>query len=503
MAAWEAWTLFWLAALQFIVAVWYWQGPYLERTRGWVVWLFGLNGLATLLAAVATLAGTPALLPFADAVDVWTNLPLLGLAVALLPLRLGRAAAAALFLSAAAVLLFSSASLLAAPARALSDPAVSALLRELPLLAAIVATSLALWPAAKGRDWPRLLIAGALAMRFAELATSTFLARLMNDGFTREAPVLIADIARSVAIASLLVAAGVLLHLRLRRPSAAIDLAASLLLAGFLIGFARASITPAATLLYFTIAFVRPLAFVAAMSVASGAGLFGDLRWGRLLPMGTSFVAGLVGLEIARAVWGLDPAAATLVAGAFATVTLVVLRAWTFREGELVEGGRQTSGPARNGMEGERPPQSSVLLHSLNYWERLAVVLYIWKDVPPNAFERTTPALAAMTGVPYTSIGAETGRTNARIAREVGGPSEYAVFRSTWGRAEGLASPRAKVYWLTPAGETLAQGVLTRAGWGPADLAALRTDLAKILAERSGPSKRSESGSTLRDHSGS
>lgn len=504
MTSWEPWALFWLAAFQFTAALWYREGPHIAQTKNWVIALFALNGAATLAIGLATISSIAPLSALAEAVDIWTNLALLGVAFALLGVGTTRWAAAAvgilgLFLVAPTVgVLTSGAVPLAAP--------VLDFARELPLLAAILVTSVVLLRALRAFDSATALVAGVLGMRFAELTVSTFTVRFLRDAFTGQFATVATDVLRASATISLVLVAIVLIVARrkVREEDRAIhDLVTGLLGAGFMIGVARVQVPTSATLLYFTVAFIRPLAFLAAQSRLGGHGLFGDHRWKSARNMALAGVVGSVGLFAASYLWLLPTAPATMVAAAVALLSYLAGRAMfpTVSEPPAHEA-EPTASPARGSSPGEISPLNHRLA-LLSYWERLVVVLYAWRDQPPDAPERSTPALARITGVPAASIGTEVSRTNERLERAETGPES--VFVSSWGRPTGPSRRPVKVYRLTRTGETLAKGIMARIGMATEDLAELRTATVREIVPADQevdlstiePSKASDSESAL------
>ncbi|HVM44756.1 MAG TPA: hypothetical protein VM582_02380, partial [Candidatus Thermoplasmatota archaeon] len=106
-SAWEPLVLFWFAALQILVAVWWWRGPAIPRMRIAVTALFALNGAATMLTSAGHFAPAIAL-DAARVADRWTDLFLLAVCLAGIPQRfLPRALHATLLAAAAAFLLLS------------------------------------------------------------------------------------------------------------------------------------------------------------------------------------------------------------------------------------------------------------------------------------------------------------------------------------------------------------------------------------------------------------
>lgn len=488
--------LFWLALFQLTAAWWYWNGPQLPRTRGWVVTLFALNGAATLLAGLAGLLSWSFGGVLADAVDIMTNVPLLGVATSLHPglrsrgLRSFCVAALGVPAAIAAV-----AALAGQNALGFSQD-VLALLRELPLLASFVLVGAALgWG---GFQRPRLIVASVLGMRFAELSASVFSIRFFDLRFVGPPGLVLGDVMRLAGSSALVVGAAALLFARRNstahdRPG--IDLALGLVVGGFLIGTARAQAPSSASILYFTIAFIRPLAFLAAQSEMAGLDIGEDPRWRHVRSLGWAFAAGSIGLSIGAALWSLSTSAASLFAASVSLVWLVGERAVLSRT-QHQHRNRNTVRVAltRAPIEGE--------LARMPYWERLAVVLYAWRDLPPDAFERTTTALSSVTGVPYASLGTEMSRTNARVGASPNARHGAVVFAHTLGVATGPARRRVKIYRLTTEGERQAEGILERAKIARSDLEAMKPAWqAKVLEIMSNATENANLGTSKRSDS--
>lgn len=519
MAAWEAWTLVLLAGLQLYVAYRWWTGSALPGTRGWIAALFLLNGAATVLQLVPRLDG-PAFGGFlASVASRWTNIALLGFGLAALDIddewtRPRRLLAAPLALVAVGGIY---ASWLGHVGTA---PDWKKLVGGQVLLLAIVVGAAALVRRARrwGQDpnpvWGLAL--GAVGLRYAELAAWLSSPPKVPD------PALGAiafsnDVLKLLALVAMAAAGLVLLAWYLRDPPTyrrgTYELMLAFLGAGFLYGAARAIGDPSWFAVVLTFTLVRPLAFLEAQARLDDARLWTHPS-GRAVRLGAcSLAAVLLGVGIAAAT-GFTTDGRLLVGGA-----LLPFGAWLGHavDAELYRSSSPLGPSPSDGSvddphwpvdadrlplpedwedrlaEGYRayralPDEVRQAVDDLAYWERLLLALEGAPEgdkKPP--YERTTPGLHLQTHCTYASIGPEIQRANERAdviaaAHDVDTPgpggAKMGLVEDSYGRAQGVDSPRAKFYRLTPLGERVAAAVRERVGLGDEDPA----DVARLVA---------------------
>lgn len=129
-------------------------------------------------------------------------------------------------------------------------------------------------------------------------------------------------------------------------------------------------------------------------------------------------------------------------------------------------------------------------LADLARWERIVLTLDGAPEregLPP--YERTTPGLHFLTHCPYSNIGPEIDRANERAESiledfelETGSGMAYTdpdLVEGRLGRAEGLDSPRVKIYELTDVGERVAARLRDELGLGDED----PTEVERLVAE--------------------
>lgn len=504
VAAWDTWVLLWAALLQFVIAAWWWRGPHLAGSRIAGAALFALNGSAVALRVVGS---NPILTVAGEIVDRLTNVALVGVALALF--GLGRGTKAALIFAAAAT----QAAAIGLGAFLGTQPFVDLLL-EAALLAsmAIVIAWWAIRPHGEAAAW--LVVAG-LSVRFADIAAAQFVPNLLRTAPATD-PWLLFQVVAHAAIVAGLIAVVTLALIRNRRGSIqareAAGAAIALTLAGALFGAARVDLfrdLPIA----FTFLVARPLAFVAAQEVMDGRPLVSSSRRWRILAAGGLACAISTSLAAAAGVaYGVPDFAAFLIGVGCVGLAFPFLR----RLVDIVEPPKRDTLTARSpsairisGIESDRvtlPPgwedqmradyrnylalddSSRRGLDSLSRWERLFLALACCPPLtsPGPSYWRTTPGLHFATHCPYSNIGPELARTNARtgaILESLGlraAPlGSEPLVTSTWGTAEGLRSGRVKAYALTPLGVEVAGRIQERAGVGPLPPDLLR----KVLAE--------------------
>lgn len=516
---WESWLLAGLGVFQLAVAWWWWQGPYLRGTRGWVTGLFALNGLATLTRAVPNVPDGSLLDITSGVFDRWTLLFLLGFG--LVGLRRGKKASSAekgiVTIAALALVALTVRTIQVELPGSVKPPWISLLANGI-LMVAIIVGGIALIRWTRSADQPSaavwiLLLAG-LGMRYAELATWLTPPTSISAYTSPDLLTAAENLLSAAALLSMLAAAVALLYRRSQPEKVEdlrlFDLSLILVLAGFLFGFARVTSANEITLaIVFSLAVVRPLVFLGGQYrldqastrtsqrlswLKNGAGFFGSAFLGALLAPGLR-IPGL---------------------GAWAVGAMFGLFGWVIATNqslpfESAEAGTERKEPvtARNqaprsrdwGIEEERvqlpsdwrdrvtadyeayrelPLAVQAEIASLSRWQRILLVL---EGAPEGdglpAYERTTPGLHLLTQCPYASIGPEVSRANnraERILEEVGlGPppssmlGEEPLIESRFGSAEGLDSPRAKSYQLTGLGEQVAERLREAIGLGDLD----------------------------------
>lgn len=530
-AAWEVWTLWWLAALQIAVAYWWWRGEHLEGTRFWVTGLFVLNGVAIALTGGFDLFEVPILKAFKAAADRWTNLFLFAISlVALIPIRNRRAlrfgffgligiATAGLTVATPDIAMNAMAN---AQGLSYRTPEWFVLLYEAPLWAG---AGLILWAAARRLETEEggvraawALGLGVLAVRFGELVglwgvdSVLRLGTMASTGEIASVGVLALNIFRAGASISLFAGFAVLLRNRLRHRSIdpAFDLVLLLTLGGllFALGFQGVSL---GLIAFFTLATIRPVGFVAARARLGSRTFLEDPK-GRLVLVGALlYLLSVVGVAAGTAL-GTPPLQALLIGSG---ITLLIAPGARWALARLPDEAAPSVGapgaPPDWPVETDRvtlpddwedrledglrsfadlPAQVREELAALARWQRLVLALRGAPEGNPlPAYERTTPGLHLVTQCPYADVGTEIKRANERwepILEELGLEAPGAVsdpdeplVRSTWGRAEGLESSRVKIYELTDFGEKAGDAIAAAVGLGDQT----STEVAEVLGE--------------------
>lgn len=495
---WHAWGLFALGLVQFAVGYWWWRGPYLEGTRGWVAGLFWLNGVSTVLTA-ATLFPQMDLLTI-EAVqrsaDRATNLFLL--AIGLIAIDQGLSTRGKLFVGAVGGVM-----LVAAPfwlggilevieAPAWSDHVMSSSFYLAVIVVGVAIARTARAPPAKNADIWLLCLAG-IGFRLAELGTFRFVRQGANVTSASTALGL-ADALLNASMFPFMVAglAMVLWERRRLKPDWTpgwYDLSLALLLGGFLFGFARLLSPTTAFAVFLSLALVRPVVFVVGQAQLDADAERRSQRSRQITTGGTALGASVLGVMVGTGL-GLNPTGAILTG---LTVAVVAIGAVRLILPEPPSG--RAGGPPGDlqldtlplDLENVSLPEDWHAIAAQGYraystlpadvrdsvdglarWQRIVLALHgVQDDGPLPAYERTTPGLHLITHCPYASIGAEISRTNDRwqaILEQMGweiepvaSADDEVLIRSQTGRAEGLSSPRAKAYHLTPLGHEIAE----------------------------------------------
>lgn len=505
----EPWLLAWLAVFQFAVAWWWWKGPSLKGTRGWGAALFLLNGAATAFNAADQAVGSAYAVRVASLVDFWTQLFLVGLVLAsvqdrpwhrwMAPLALATTGAA-LGYGTLTRLGFH----LPLP---LGSPSMDDLGLGLAMAIGGIGIAVQARKAAPGAAAAWLLVLAVIVMHMVEFAVSWALLLPMQHAQGTLVANAVYHAVRLLPLVPVALASAALARARLRAAAevrADLDLAAALLAAGLFIGVARFgagldSSGEAMTAVLFSLAFVRPVVFVAAQARLEGALILRSSRGVAMAfggcVLGVSYAAYLVaGLlwttpGLARPAFGAMAAVLTLAAGRRAWQRLresvLAPRAASQPGGWPLEPGRvplpadwQRRVEANAAAFRALPPAAREGLARLARWQRIVLAL---DGAPPGRdggrpYERTTPGLHLATHCPYSLIGPEVVRANERaaaIVAELGirAPSDGALppgplIRSTWGTAEGLRSKRARIYELTPLGKRVAARLREEVGLG-------------------------------------
>lgn len=518
-APWETWTSLFLAGLQLAVAYWWWKGPHLPGTRGWVTALFGLNGAATLLNHGSKVLSSPLLDSLGTLADRPTNVALLALGVIALDPEgrrrrwWGPALLVLLAVQVPSVVLIEQAKL---AGTAIPDMLKFATTPLLLLAAAVGGVALLQrglrWSTDEDVLWG-LALAGVV-VRYADLSVLLFKVQRATQLLDQAPHETVRDALYLLALAALVLATAGLLVRYLRDPPdrnrRAYELVLALLVAGFLYGVARNLSTTTFLGVVFTMALVRPLIFLEVRARLDGDHLWsGDLR--RTLATGTcAFLTSLAGVGVAAAV-GLGTTGALLTAAGL--LPLGVLAGVYVQEHGPPPLSPAPPAPEQEGggwpvdredvtlppdwrerlAAGQRAyrdldPEVRERLDALSHWERILLALEgapEGGDLPP--YERTTPGLHLRTHCPYASIGPEIRRANARartVAEDLGldpgpGSSSRTLVEEGWGRAQGLESPRVKHYDLTPLGRRVAEAIRDEVGLGDAD----PDEVARVVAD--------------------
>lgn len=519
-AAWEVWTLWWLAAFQLAIAYWWWKGPRLEGTKFWVTGLFALNGVGEVLRGILEVTGWGMLHATSTVLDRWTNLFLLAIPLAALDLdgrwkrvRYGILGAFAVGIAIVTPDIFLN-RLAEYSLWSYMTPPGWAVIYTTPLWGAVALTVPALGYRLVHEDGARQvawgLALGVLALRFGEFALfySPDSLRTLLFGPGRDLARMASDFLRAGGLLAMVAAFVGLLVIRVRRedPEPIMDLAILLVLAGFLFGAGRPGGSQAVLVSFVTLAFVRPVGFFAAQTrlretpilatrpgrfVAAGAGLFG---------------ASLVGVLVGQA-WDQPLVRSLLIGAAFLLFSYPAVRwidrrfmslpaderpppsnerNWPVDEDNVtLPGGWQSQ--LEEGYEAYRSLPADVRdrIDDLVRWQRILLALHgAPKGGQMPAYERTTPGLHLATQAPYAEIGPEIGRANERweailgehgVERPNPAPDrDEPLIRSTYGRAQGLDSPRVKIYELTDLGEKVAEQLIGQVGLDGTDPANVR-----------------------------
>lgn len=466
----EAWVLWWLAAFQFVLAFWWWRGPHLEGTRGWVSGQFLLHGSAALLAGFAVLSDRDWLVTIGELSDLWADVFLVGIAAAAIVHLSGqRWVLAALVAPAVGAIAwvtpghlwpFLGAGPIVMPGESLLSVA--------PVSLAMLIGGPALVYAARepemGDRWPWALALAVLGVRFAEGATRENLPRLSallaGDPTDNATSVLL--VCASVVMIGSFLALGIQ---RLRGTSQLarqrLELVITLLAAGFLFGLVRSPEGGVATLTFFTLGFVRPVGFAAVQSALMGSRAKVADHWRGLAATAILMIVSVAGLVTAETLWETETSSSIVVASVFLLLALpIVSRAAMVLERRAVELADQVElPPARAApdapadpadepgtdrtlerdwplLEADRvalpedwaartedafgafrllPPDVQEGLANLSRWQRVLLLLDALPEATPaNAYERSTPGIHFHTHCPYASIGPEIARANKR-----------------------------------------------------------------------------------------
>jgi hypothetical protein len=459
------------------------------------------------------MTGLASLSTASSVVDAWTNVLLLGLTMTALGLRQRSRILHDLALAASIIGVLASSWAYLVGGWPWTTPVV-----EAPLLGAMVLNGLYLarrsvGPTTEDRGW--FLASAILGMRFAELASSVFLKGLLHRPFAATAEALVSDAERSFAFL-FLIAAFVMLVKRARTADgeerAFVEAGIGLLLAGFLVGVARVDAASVQSLIFFTLGFARPIAFLLIQDQLDGTQALRSVRSRMALAGGVIFVAGTAGLALSSSFWDLPPWADLAMAGGLALWAFPFASRWAgqARAREAPTGLASPSVPPRTwGLDSEKaslPPNWEQMvsgnyeaylaapegvrrhLRDLTRWQRILLALNAVPDDQPRAYDRSTPGLHLSTHCPYASIGPEVHRTNARYQAvlddlEIDAPKlptgKDSLIQTTSGRAEGLRSHRASLYRLTPLGRKVAAKLSDRLDWAGAD----ESRIARCLGE--------------------
>jgi hypothetical protein len=522
-AVWEVWSLAALGLLQFGVAYWWWTGPYLEKTRGWISALFALNGFGTARKA-AEIAGLRSNL--LDAVGLvgekWTNLCLLAFVVIVLARERPRVRRWALTMATAAAVLLSPFTFWSLFTGADGGPAKD--LMTLLLYTAMIAAGPALVTQTRrlGKQvegvW--LLALSVVGFRFAELVAWLMYLEVLNYDTAIQAA---SGYGKVASLGVLLGAFAWMLVVRTRESFEPgqrnfLDVSLLLLLTGFLFGFAR-NITTGdnAFAILFSLALLRPMGFLVVQQLLRDEPLADTDQYEQVKSGTTVFGASLVGIPVGD-LFAFDTTGKVIVGLMFAGFALVAVRGWRIANRDPPP---QTQTPVPDDgfdVDVEALPldpdnvtlpddwQNIASEHARTYadlneahrealadlarWQRIVLALYGTVDEGElPAYERTTPGLHFLTHTPYASIGSEIARTNDRY-REIleshgleaptrtSDPDEPLI-ASQLGRAQGLDSPRVKSYRLSDLGETVAEAIVEDAGLASLD----REQLPRFVGE--------------------
>lgn len=518
-AAWETWTLLWFAALQFAVAYWWWRGPFLEGTRGIVAVLFALNGVVTLrgvlqpfvaaeapLRAVAGLADNFTLVMLVllgtVGIDVGGGLPRVR--------RVGGGTLLAGYVLLSPFWVLENLGMYTMPAWNLLATTGVQLLAGILVATALVRRletddSLA-------RDAWLLVLAG-VGLRFAEFSMAELFPNILIQG-PKESIWVNAQQVLRIAMATVIVVALIQLiraYFEDEGPGPVHDMSLALLLGGLMLGAGRTVGGDSWVALIFSFAFPRPLAFTAGQARLTGSAWREESRVEELARGALLFAGSLVAVQVG-ATWLGNPLAAMGFGAALTVMGIPVARRIEVLPGASATPRRadqtEAASPGKEWpVEDERvalpddwrdelerrertyqelPGNVRKNLDGLSRWQRIVLALEgapDGGDLP--AYERTTPGLHYLTHCPYSNIGPNISRANDRwekILEELNvdgpdlSPGGEPLIEGSWGRAEGLDSPRVKWYELTDLGEEVAARLREEVGLAdrnPQDVALL------------------------------
>lgn len=521
-SVWEIWGLAALSILQFAVAYWWWTGPHLEGSRGWVSALFLLGGLTTLQNSIL---GVPALeSTVVDGLGGYTdrgsNLCLL--AFGLLALNPQKSRPSKWFLGIVASAFAISLPFMV-PGQFLmagSSPDWALFLFNLPLWLAILVAAAALIKLTKKSDraetglW--LLALSGIGFRFAELTTWLAPGKFGNLMEGLNGLNLLDNLLQLAGFPAMLIAFSWMLWRRASGDTSHLgetyDVSLVLVLSGFLFGFARVLSDETAFAVFFSMALVRPLVFLTVQWKIQDQPLRDTTQWRHLRTGGSALGASLLAIPLGG-LFGMGVGGSVLVGAMLAALALVINRISTpTKKTQQGQRQRKVPGPVENlpldsdnvplpddsrervrkGLDAYRrlSDRARSSLTSLARWERILLALYAAPEegqLPP--YERTTPGLHFVTHTPYASIGSEVTRTNERVDQILqrmgieqpspgGNPSE-ALIESKMGHAQDLDSPRVKSYALTDLGVVVAEEILEDSGLADID----KNELIQVLGE--------------------
>lgn len=505
-----------MGAFQLAVAYGWWRGPSLRGSRPWVIGIFALSGSATALKGLRLL--TEASFVIGPIADRFTNIFLLGLAIAALPIsqRLRRPANALLVVLALWLAI-------AAPAWSILDLSeewvVSGM--EIPLfLAALLAFIALILRLADGSSsgaaaaW--LIVLGGIGFRFSELsAIFAYPTDILEPASVLE---LVRTGIRTLTLPASLLVPGTWLWLRMRGRASEHDvhgeIAVVLVTVGLVFGFTRELLEATVpTAIVFSLGVIRPSAFVAAQGLVATGRLRDAPLLGPFLRGAAVFAASLIGLALGG-LWGAGNLSLVF-ATAFALISFPLVR--HLRSGQ--DRGSRSEPDVHRDIDSQLEPDRVTLpddwrqqldeheeayralstrrrqaLRGLSRWQRIHLALLAAPDDDQlPRYERTTPGLHFLTHAPYAEIGTEIERANERaeaILSSLGmdppgarGSEMEPLIDSQLGRAQGLTSPRVKSYHLTDLGILVAERIREQADLDDLTDDELRTVLGEGLSQ--------------------
>jgi len=520
--AWEAGALAAMALIQFAVGYWWWKGPHLRGTRYWIGGLFALNGISSARQSLMLLPGIEStVLDVIGALsDKWTNFFLFGFVLLVLarkrnlPSRLLLSAVG--FLMAVASPFFLWEGLSSAASFPWAGTVMSSVL-TLAIIVGAVALAQEAQTTSEGQDAIWLFALSVIGFRFAELSAWLVGVDLLVDlgqGF----PGLASSLLQTATLPALLIGFAIVVRERFRttpsRDHTLFDISLLLLLTGFLFGFARAISTGRSFAVFFSIGLVRPAGFLVTQWKLADRPFRDTAQWRQLRLGGAALCGAILAVPLASP-FGMGTGGTVILGLTLAVFGLGLVRSLRLSRGPAAA---PDSNPS---LEGDWPvdPEDVALpqdwkeqftenlaafrdlpepvqdgLDRLSRWQRLILALYAApeSDRLPR-YERTTPGLHFLTHCPYPSIGAEIARTNERwtkILEELGidapsvpSSSETPLIESTTGRAEGLDSPRAKAYHLTPLGKRVGERLVEESGFDTLSAERLRRVIGEGYAD--------------------